>query len=377
MAAKRRLFFIDMYRGLAVLVMIEGHIFNSTVRLDLRPTKEFHYFDLLHGMVAPSFIFMSGFAFTLGLQRKWDSFLHLEKPFWTQIRRLLFVLGLAYWLHLPAWSLQSVLHSSRETILYFLRCDVLQLIALSLIFSLLLCVILRNQKAMMSTLFMMALAIVFVTPFIYFVDTRKYLPVPFSDYLNSSYGALFPLFPWSAYSFLGTFLCWIYLKAAEKHKERLLFTTLSIVGIIFFVSSFLLFYVPWEYYKYIDPARSSPRHFMMKIGFVFMVLSSLWYYEQKKQPERSVLSIAGQESLLVYGLHLVIVYGASFMPHNIAADVGHVLGFAPALVLTYSLVAAMIVVALCWHWMKTKRPRVAKAVFYGLCAIYFVRFLFT
>src|SRR5688572_5264020 len=129
-----------MFRGFAVLVMIEGHVINATVLHALRPTKQFHYLDLFHGMIAPSFIFISGFAFALGLERKWDSFLRLEKPFWVQIKRLLFVLALAYWLHLPAWSFQSLLHASRETILWFLRCDVLQLISISLLLSLLLCI---------------------------------------------------------------------------------------------------------------------------------------------------------------------------------------------------------------------------------------------
>ena len=167
----RRLFFIDMFRGLAVLVMIEGHIFNSTIEYALRSTKEFHYFDLLHGMVAPSFIFISGFAFALGLDRKWDSFIRFEKPFWMQLRRLLFVFGVAYWLHLPAWSFQSLLHGSKEMILYFLRCDVLQLIALSLLFSLFLSVIVRNQKAVVAILFVLTLTIIFITPFLYYVDT--------------------------------------------------------------------------------------------------------------------------------------------------------------------------------------------------------------
>src|SRR5262245_53171366 len=229
----KRLFFIDMLRGFAVLVMIEGHIFNSTIQHALRSTKEFHYFDLLHGMVAPSFIFISGFAFALGLDRKWDSFIHFEKPFWMQLRRLLFVLGVAYWLHLPAWSFQSVLHASRETILYFLRCDVLQLIALSLLFSLLLCVMVRNKKAAIAILFVLSLVIIFTTPFIYFLDTRKCFPVPFSDYINASYGALFPIFPWAAYSFLGACICWIYLQAVKAGKETLLFKILACIGVVF------------------------------------------------------------------------------------------------------------------------------------------------
>jgi len=76
-------------------------------------------------------------------------------------------------------------------------------------------------------------------------------------------------------------------------------------------------------------------------------------------------------------LHLVIVYGASFLSHSIAADVGPVLTFTPALVITYALVAAMIVVALQWHWLKEKHPQIAKWIFYVLCAIYFIRFFAT
>ena len=363
-----------MFRGFAVLVMIEGHVINATVLQALRPSKQFHYLDLFHGMIAPSFIFISGFAFALGLERKWDSFLRLEKPFWLQIKRLLFVLALAYWLHLPTWSFQALLHSSRDTILWFLRCDVLQLIAISLLLSLFLCITLRNHRVYIYTILVLTLAIIFTTPFVYFVDTRKYLPDPFSAYINSMYGALFPLFPWSAYSFAGTIICWVYLRAKEAGRERQLFTVLAITGIIFFVSAFVLYYVPWQYYKYIDPARSSPRHFMMKIGFIFFMIAGLWKYEQKRKLERSILNTVGQESLLVYGLHLVLVYGASFLSHNLARDVGQVLTFWPALGLTWILAAMMVLCALGWHWLKVHHALVAKTVFYGLCAIYFIKF---
>jgi uncharacterized membrane protein len=372
--ATRRLLFIDMFRGFAVLVMIEGHVFNATILPALRPTKQFHYLDLFHGMIAPSFIFISGFAFALGLERKWNSFLRFEKPFWLQVRRLLFVLAVAYWLHLPAWSFQTLLHTTRETILYFLRCDVLQLIALSLLFSLLLCVTLRNRTIVILTLLVLAMIIVFITPFVYFIDPRKYLPVPFSDYINAMHGALFPLFPWSAYSFAGTFLCWIYLRVRNTEREGRFFAILAITGILFFIGAFVLFYTPWQYYQYVDPARSSPRHFMMKIGFIFFSLAGLWYYEQKKKPEQSILNKVGQESLLVYGLHLVLVYGASFMPHHLSKDVGPVFTFTPAFAVTFGLIGLMIVAALAWHRLKANHLTLSKRVFYAACAIYFIKF---
>ncbi|MGH9856306.1 MAG: heparan-alpha-glucosaminide N-acetyltransferase domain-containing protein [Acidobacteriota bacterium] len=278
----RRLLFIDMFRGFAVLVMIEGHVFNSTIIPALHATRRLHHLDTLHGMIAPSFIFISGFAFALGLERKWESFLRFEKPFWLQIWRLLFVLALGYWLHLPTWSFQELLHAGPDKILWFLRCDILQLIALSLLFSLLLCVLLRNHKAVIFTLLALVFVIIFVTPFLYFTDPREYLPVPLSDYINTKYRALFPLFPWAAYSFAGSVVCWIYLRAREAGKDGRLFWAMAILGFLFFVGAFLLFYTPWEYYKYVDPSRSSPRHFMMRIGFIFLILSALWFYEQKE-----------------------------------------------------------------------------------------------
>lgn len=366
-----------MFRGFAVLVMIEGHVFNSTILPELHATRRFHHLDVFHGLIAPSFIFISGFAFALGLERKWDSFLRFEKPLWLQIRRLLFVLALAFWLHLPTWSFQSLMNSSRETILYFLRCDVLQLIALSLLFSLFLCLVLRNHKAVIFTLLALTLLIVFVTPFIYYTDPRQYLPVPISDYINTKYRALFPLFPWSAYSFAGSVVCWVYLRARAAGRERQLFTFLAVTGIIFFIGAFLLFYTPWQYYQYEDPSRSSPRHFMMKIGFIFFMLSGLWFYEQTRKPEKSILNTVGQESLLVYGVHLIIVYGASFTPHCIAKDIGQVLNFKQGFAITWILAGLMVITALVWHRLKVERPKVAKAVFYGLCAIYFIRFFAT
>ena len=366
-----------MFRGFAVLVMIEGHVFNSTILPSIHATRKFHHLDTFHGLIAPAFIFISGFAFALGLERKWESFLRFEKPFWIQLRRLLFVLGLGYWLHLPFWSFQSMLHASSEKILWFLRCDILQLIALSLLFSFFLCVVLRNHKAVIFTLLLLALGIVFVTPFIYFIDPREYLPVPFSDYLNTKYRALFPLFPWSAYSFAGTVVCWIYLRAKEAGQERRLFLVMAVTGILFFVSAFILFYTPWQYYKYVDPSRSSPRHFMMRIGFIFFMLSALWFYEHKRKPDRSLLNTVGQESLLVYGLHLIIVYGASFMTYCIAKDIGPVLTFSQVLQITVPFIGLMMIAALGWHKLKTERPRIAKALFYGLCAIYFIRFFST
>ncbi len=372
--ASTRLLFVDMFRGLMVLIMVQGHVTNTTILPALRTSRPHHYLNLLNGMVAPGFIFIAGFAIALVLEKKWESFVRFEKPLWMQVRRLLFVLGVAFWLHLPVWSFRSMLGLSSESFLHFLRCDVLHLISLSLLMILFLTVFLRNKKAAMWMLFVLGLTNVFVTPFLYDIDGRDYLQPPLSDYINVKHGALFPLFPWSAFAFLGAFVSWIYQKARSSGRETLFFTVLAISGAIMFVSAFALFYAPWQYHTYADPSRSSPRHFMLKMGFNFLVLALFWRYERMRKPQESWLNTAGQESLLVYGLHLVIVYGACFTPWYIARDVGALLTHTQSFSISLLLISLMVVTALVWHGWKKRSLRTAKVFFYALFAIFFLRF---
>jgi len=371
-----RLLFVDMFRGLMTLIMIEGHVTNTTILPALRTSRPHHYLNLLNGMVAPGFIFIAGFAIALVLEKKWDSFLRFEKPLWMQTRRLLFILGVAFWLHLPVWSFRSMLHFSKESFLYFLRCDVLHLISLSLLFIIFLAVLMRNKKAAMWTLFILALTNVFATPFLYDIEGRDYLPAPLSDYINVKHGALFPLFPWSAFAFFGALVCWIYLKARTSGREKLFFTVIAVSGAIMFVGAFALFYVPWQYHTYTDPSRSSPRHFMLKMGFIFLILAFFWWYERMRKPTESWLNTSGQESLLVYGFHLIIVYGACFTSYCIAKDVGAVLTHVQSFLISLLLISSTVVIALVWHAWKKQSPRTAKIFFYALCAIFFLRFFF-
>jgi uncharacterized membrane protein len=375
-AKKPRLFFIDMFRGLAVLVMIEGHVTNSTMMASIQKTEGFHYLDLLNGMPAPSFIFMAGFAFTLGLGRKWDDLMTGGKLLWLQIRRLLFVIAVGYWLHIPIWSFRGMLKMSRESWIYFLRADVLQTIGISLLLALLTAVIVRNKKILMLVLSIFALAVIFVTPFLQDINPLQYSPAPVGAYLNYQNGSLFPMFPWSAYAFLGALFCYWYLAVKGTPREPLFFGLLFASGLILFVLGRVLFHAPWSYHHYLDPAKTSPRFFMFRLGFVFMVLSSLWLYERKRKPERSVLSVTGQESLFIYGFHLLIVYGSVIVPYSIARNVGMNLNYLPSLMLSVLVISLMIVCGLFWHKMKEDRPVLAKRVFYTLCAIYFFRFFF-
>lgn len=299
------------------------------------------------------------------------------KTLWLQIRRLLFVIAVGYWLHFPTWSFRGMLQMSRESWIYFYRADVLQTIGISLWIVLLIALILRSKKGLIMALLILAIAIVLVTPFLQDMNPLNYFLAPIAGYVNYQNGSLFPLFPWSAYAFLGSLFCYWYLSVKGTEREPRFFLGLFIAGLMMLVGGFALFYAPWSLHHYADPARSSPRFFMLRLGFVFMVLSTLWFYEQKWKPQKSVLSITGQESLFIYALHLLIVYGSVFVSYSIARNVGPNLTYLPSFLISALVISLMIVCGLVWHKLKEERPVLAKRIFYSLCAIYFLRFFLT
>jgi len=369
---RERLLFIDMFRGFSVLFMIEAHVSNSTILNSIHQTNAFHYLDLFHGCISASFIFIAGFAFALTLEKKWDDFLGLLKPLFIQIQRLLFILAIGYWLHVPYWSFSKMMRLNENDLIQFLRADVLMCIAIALLISLLLALVIRNRKILVYVLGALGITVVLVTPPLYIIDARQYLPLWLAEYVNNRYRSLFPLFSWSAYSFLGTFFGYLYLKLKQSGKEKNLFAVMGISGPIMVIAGFALFYVPWSYYVYTDVARASPRHFMMRLGMVFFLLTMTWLYEQKRKPEKSLMSILGQESLFIYGFHLLIVYGSQFTPHNLAADIGQTLTYLPSFALTLLVIFICSVIAIGWHYWKRNYPKSARLFFYALCAIYFV-----
>ena len=57
--------YLDLLRGLAVLIMIEAHLLDSWTRFPDRQTKEFAQAMILGGFGAPLFLFLAGVAVPL------------------------------------------------------------------------------------------------------------------------------------------------------------------------------------------------------------------------------------------------------------------------------------------------------------------------
>ncbi|MBP1601478.1 MAG: Acyltransferase domain protein [Acidobacteria bacterium] len=70
--------FVDLLRGLALVVMVETHVVNAYLPAGLRQGPFFYWLAFLNGLVAPSFLFASGYSLVLQGSRYWNDWLHFR-----------------------------------------------------------------------------------------------------------------------------------------------------------------------------------------------------------------------------------------------------------------------------------------------------------
>ena len=143
--------------------------------------------------------------------------------------------------------------------------------------------------------------------------------------------------------------------------KRFLFASL---GAIFL--SLLVEWIPLTLYPQHDFWKGSPEFFFVRFGLVGIFLVLLWKYKVgRAEGGSSVLALFGQESLLVYVVHLLVVYGYDYQ-FSFVRMFGPTLGYVPIIGLTILLTAAMYGLAFGWHWMKGWNKRWARYVEYAV-----------
>src|SRR5260221_2011729 len=118
--------YIDAFRGLMALVMVQGHVCDALLTAAARAEPWYVFQAMFHGTTAPGFLFASGFV-----ARRPPAPLSLRASL-RRARRLLFVLGVGYFLHLPYFSLGKTLAAASPAAMPALfACDALQVIAVT------------------------------------------------------------------------------------------------------------------------------------------------------------------------------------------------------------------------------------------------------
>jgi uncharacterized membrane protein len=354
MPPTKRLSFIDLLRGWAVIVMIETHMVNATIRMDVADSPWFWILNFINGLVAPSFLFASGMAYAVTTRRKLDTYLALGPPLFRQLWRLLFILLLGYVLHLPKFNLGQLLQGVTEgEWLVFLQADVLHCIAASLLFLQILLLVVRTERRLFRTTGVVAVAMLLVTPFVWGIDFLRSMPAPIAAYMNGLHFSLFPLFPWAVFLFAGAIAGYLFAEAQTRTFPVSGFAKGGgvLIGVSLLLLPFGWLYPTYDYWWY------SPSFVVLRLGIVVLLCAGMMLYEKRKSiSSKSPVTLIGRESLLVYAAHLLLIYG-NFGAFNFERWSGHTFGLPEALGWTLLLLGLMILLARFWDWVRHQDPR--------------------
>jgi uncharacterized membrane protein len=361
MPPSKRLAFIDLLRGWAVIVMIETHMLNATIIPEVRDTTLFGVINFLNGLVAPSFLFASGMAYAVTTRRKIGSYLSFGYPLFQQLGRLVFVLLIGYGLHLPKFQLYRITHDVEpQEWLVFFQSDILHCIAVSLLLLQFLLLLLRTERRLYRAAAVLAVAMLFATPVMWGYDFLAVFPAPIAAYMNGLHSSLFPLFPWAVFLFAGAIAGHLFAEgraaAGETNAEAFATAALRrflLAGGWLVIVSVPLLALAWVYPTY-DYWRFSPSYVVLRIGIVLLLCGVMYWFETRKGvAAASPVTLIGRESLLVYAMHLLLIYG-KFSGFNFRERVHHTFGYGEVVLWSIILMLLMYGLALLWERIKSK-----------------------
>jgi hypothetical protein len=322
-----------------VLAMVQGHLCDSLLTAEVQAQPWYVFQRMFHGSTAPGFLFASGFV--AGLPRAPLS-LHASLR---RGRRLLFVLGVGYFLHLPWFSFWKTLNEASPRLREILfSCDALQVIAVTQLFVILLQWVVGTRWTQVAAL--LALVVIAATPSVWASGLAAGLPEPLAPYLDKSMGSRFPVFPYSAFVLAGT------LAGATLGRvdPAIRWRRALAVGVALLALGALLAVGLAGRMDFWGP---SPAYVLIRLGGLLLVLLLVEAVTRRPVPGVRALGLFGHETLLVYVLHLYILFGGIVLIGTSPMVRFHdSLGVAGA---TFTLIAMLpLLLAAAWLWRGVK-----------------------
>lgn len=311
-----RLKFIDVFRGLAILLMLHGHTADALLTPNEKATLAFQIYTVFRGFTAPMFLFISGFAFSFTTLKYVDEYSQFSKKFFKRIRKFFFIILLGYFLHLPYLSLRKLLNETSFEILALLfSSDVLQVIGISLLTLQLMLFVKKDPEKFSKISLFVGIFSFLISPLLFMIDFSNFLPLFLTQYLNSFHGSKFPLFPWIGYVMVGAYMGYRFTVNSKLRKAEDFFAKILKFSIPAFLASFVLEFI----YEIIVNSNqlliySSPFLALSRLSFVLTIFYLVWKIERQINLTFYPLQILGKESLFAYVVHLMIIYGSPLNP---------------------------------------------------------------
>ncbi len=335
-----RLFFIDVTRSISILLMLEGHFIVMWLDQQFKDKDEWAYsiFSGIRGNTAPLFLTITGVVFMYLLERKGSEIYNSERVK-KGLVRVATLLGWAYlvqinfrtiakntgtwdeeWtaftheFHYNPFSYFTHLVGDRFYTFHILHC-----IAIGLLLTI--CIyyfahFIKKMHYVPHLLFGAAVSCIFMQPvMVQYYDTNTHLPY-LPNVLNNFFGgehSVFGVFPFCGYvlggAFIGSLIARGFDATTRKGLQKLLIAAVALIVIQalfrFSFDAVLSYFMdkPIRFFRLMDS-------FFLRFSLSLVLVMGVILATRNKTSINRTLLAVGQNTLPIFILHLLVLYGA-------------------------------------------------------------------
>jgi len=354
---KQRIIFIDLLRAFAVLQMVQGHTIDVLLANEYRNFSSISYsiWHFMRGMTAPIFMFTSGMVFTY-LFRLVDEPFEKNPRVLKGIKRFLLLITIGYLLRFPTFNPFNFTYITDKQLKIFYSVDVLHLIGFGLLIIMFFC-FLSEKLNLSDTLIFILGASLFIlpTPIFSKIEWTNYLPTPLANYFYTGAGSLFPLFPWVGYLLIGSILGSILAENSNIFQTRRFSYIIISLGLMILFLTLLINYIFNSSFKIIFDSYNYLT-IVFRIGFVLTLSGVVSLISQSIQSIPNIIILIGRNTLLIYIVHLMILYGSAISP-GLNIIWGNKLNPIPTISLALLMILLMIGIVILLNKLKLRNKQ--------------------
>ncbi|MBI4480891.1 MAG: acyltransferase [Acidobacteria bacterium] len=368
-----RLEYLDLIRGLFILVMVEGHTLRALLSPEVQAGLIYHYQDFIHNLTGPAFLFASGAAFVYSTRPRGEVFRRWSPKLRGRLLRWLVVLIAAYALQLTYGTLRrSLAETTPEQLAFLLSLNILQCIIFSLLLLQLLMRMTPNLQWFFRVSVIAALVIGLLTPFAWVTGANA--PVWLASLVSGRTRSIFPLFPYAGFALAGAAWGHLHQLAREQGREDIFLRSGVRYAAALCVGSIAVALLPLPEI-FADFWYTSPLFFLLRVGILALIAVGARRLEPRLLARWDVLAMCGRQSLLIYVLHLPVLYGSAFNPDtSLVKWLGKPLLVGDAILVWLIFTACLVAIAAWWDWWRKDQRWQARAAWWLVAGYYSYRF---
>jgi hypothetical protein len=295
-----RLEYLDWLRGIGAVIMLHGHVWDSFLKDDLKNRGPYIFSQFLGGMPPAIFLFLTGVTLAFLMDSSERKGMAPAERVKTAFRRSGYLFFLAFAFRVQLW-IFGIPAPWRD----LLRVDILNCMGFAIAALSVLALFPTKERAKVAAA--AGLAIACVSPL---VSQLHWESVPWlvRNYLIPDYRS-FGFFPWGAYLAFGVGAGSVIRAIPAEATERTMQWTAMLGGGAILVCHYLDG-LPYAIYAKSEYWLNSPLQILTKLGVTLLILAAAFVWTRYAAGEGwSWVRQFGTTSLLVYWVHIELVYG--------------------------------------------------------------------